>query len=243
MIYEKETYRRHAPPPSLNFQIVNLETGITYATLKSAAHAAGVTPYKMRKLIADGSVWQRPHGPIRAYRKVRCVTTGKVYNSVAEAFQSIPPRRSGRLRKGSNIGTLYAHLSGALPSVRGMRFEYTGDVAPPRKKRRDEPAPPDTTPVRDDAGRTYKGVNHIARETGLTRREVVERVRLDPEGLFRTAWVSDATFRIARHDGKMWWVNGSIPADTFRRFQSVLRLMGKRVTAGEARKLTGDLFA
>lgn len=243
MIYEKETYRRYAPPPSTNFQIVDLETGITYPTLKSAAQAAGVSLYKMRRFVADGTAWKRPHGAIRTKKKVRCVTTGKVFNSVAEAFKSIPHRSSGRLRKGSNIGTLYAHLSGALPSVRGMRFEYAGDAPPQRKKRKSKAVPPDTSPVRDDAGQAYKGVNHVARVTGLTRRDVVERVRLDPEGVFRMAWVNDATFRTARHDGKLWWVNGTIPVDTFRKFQTVLRLMGKRVTAGEARRLAGDLFA
>lgn len=233
MIYEPETYHRERPDAD---KITHLPTGKVYETITQACRAAGVSPYKMRKFIYDGTVWSRPSGHRVARKRVRCIETGVTYDSIAEAARA----------HGEKPTRMSAHLAGRIRSIRGFRFEYTGDHTPPqtRSKRRKQQrqAPPDTSPVRDDTGRSYKGVNHVARETGLTRREVVERLRLDPEGIFRTAWVNDATYRIARYDGKMWWVNGSIPADTFRRFQRVLRLTGKHVTAGDARKLTGDLF-
>lgn len=232
MIYETETYRRERPNAD---KITHLPTGKIYETMGHACLAAGVSLYKMRKLIYDGTIWSRPSGHKVTRKRVRCVETGVTYDSVAEAARAHDDKPS----------RMSAHLSGRVRSVRGFHFEYTGDHTPPRlprKRRKQRQSPPDTSPVRDDTGRRYKGVNHVARETGLTRREVVERLRLDPEGIFRTAWVNDTAFRIARHDGSLWWVNGSIPADTFRKFQTILRLAGKHVTAGEARKLTGDLF-
>lgn len=233
MIYEPETYRPERPDAD---KITHLPTGKVYETMGHACEAAGVSLYKMRKFISDGTVWSRPSGATFTRKRVKCNETGKIYRSISDAARAHDAKPS----------RMSAHLAGRVNSVRGFHFELTGDRTPPRRpkqRRKSKAAPPDTYAVCDDNGRRYKGVNHVARETGLTRRQVVERLRLDPEGIFRTAWVYDAAFRTARYDGNWWWVNGSIPADTFRRYQTVLRLTGKRVTAGEARKLTGDLFA
>lgn len=96
--------------------------------------------------------------------------------------------------------------------------------------------------IRDDAGDEYKSIAHLSRESGFVRERVRELLRLDPEGIFRRAWIDNKGFRIARHDGKWWWVNGSIPTDALGKFRKVLNLMGHRVTVNDARKLTGDLW-
>lgn len=201
--------------------------------MAQACEDAGVSPYKMRKFINDGQIWSRPSGTILSKKQVRCLETGVIYRSIAESARAhkVQPTQ------------MSAHIAGRIKSIGGFHFELTGDFTPPeppRRKSRRKSVPPDTIPVRDDKGREYRGVNHLAHETGLKRRAVVERLRLDPEGIWRTAWIEG--FRTARHDGKLWWINGSIPVDTFRKFQTALRFTGKRVTAGEARKMTGDLF-
>lgn len=232
MIYESEQYRKERPEAD---QITHLPSGKVYETIAQACLAANVSPYKMRKYIRDGKIWSRPSGSAPAKKQVRCVETGKVYSSISDAARAYS-EKSHRVS---------AHIAGQIRSIRGFHFELTGDYTPPKPtvyRRKPRVVPPDTFSVSDDTGKTYAGVNHISRETGLTRREVVERLRLDPDGVFRTAWVNDCEYRNARYDGKIWWINGTIPAATFRKFQSLLRLMGKRVTAKEAKRLTGDLF-
>lgn len=239
MIYEKETFRRCAPPIPEAFRIFNIKTGKIYETLSEAARSAGVSNYKMRKFIADGTTWSRPSGSVHSKKEVRCVTTGEVFPSAVKAFEIVPSRHAkpGR-RQGKNINSLYAHLSGQTKSIKGLVFEYTGNAAPRKQQPKRTHRRKKDAPVRDDAGRVYRNVNCLARESGYIRERVEKLLRLDPEGIFRTAWVNDRKFRIARHDGKWWWVNGSIPADTIDKFRAVLRLMGHRDVVK-----TGDLFA
>lgn len=232
MIYEPETYIR---PPLKEYTIVHIPTGKTYNTMADACRSSGLSPYKMRKMIKDGTIWARPSGIVLAKKRVRCIETRVEYDSISAAARAnkVDPQ------------TMSAHLRGRLRSVRGFHFELTGEfthTVKKVKKDRAKKSPPDMTPVKDDMGREYRGYNHLSREVGMTRTEVIERLRLDPIGVFRVAWVNNAEFYTARYDGKWWWINGSIPVDTFRKFQTVLRLTGKRVTAGEARQLTGDLF-
>lgn len=236
MFYEKEIFRREAPTVPKAYQIVNLETGETYKTLASAAQSAGVTNEKMREFINDGSVWSRPSGPIYRGRKVRCVTTGEVFDSVSKAAASIPSRMTRRKKKVStSLVTMYKHLNGETPAIKGLQFAY---ITPRTKGVTHDGI------VRDDKGVEYgRGFARISEAKGLMYSEAKYLVNIDAERVFRDAWLGDRTFRNARFDGKWWWINGMFPFRCLSDFRKGLRMCGIRVTPEEAKRLVGDLFA
>lgn len=218
MHYEPETYYRERPDAD---KITHLPSGVIYETMADACRAAGVSPYIMRKLIADGEAWFRPGGSRNVRKKVRCLETGTVYDSVTEA--AIANRTTVRIVQKSKL------------------FEYTGEYTPPKPKRRKSKKDKLETLIGDDKGGAYT-VQQLSVMSGLVRERIKKLVRMDPQRIFRTAWINDKDFRTARHDGKWYWINGTVPVSTLSQFKTVLRMMGKRATDEEARNMVGDLF-
>lgn len=123
MHYEPESYFRPIPESD---KITHLPTGDVYETLWEACMASGISFYKMRKLIADGSEWYRPDSVKILKKRVRCIETRKIYASIADAARA----------HGVTPAAMSAHLSGRIRAVKGFRFELTGKHTSPKKRKK-----------------------------------------------------------------------------------------------------------
>lgn len=120
MYYEPESYHREIPDSD---KITHLPTGIIYETLDEACQATGFSKYKMRKLIVDGKEWYRPDKIKITRKKVKCLESGIIYESMSAAARSM----------GVTSSAMSSHLSGRIRSIKGRHFSYTGEVTPPEK--------------------------------------------------------------------------------------------------------------
>lgn len=207
MYYEKETYRKETPKVPKAFEVVHLPSGITYKSMKEASEITGLSLYKIR----NSSEFSRPAGFVHPKRKIKNCATGEIYESINSACELT----------GISIGMMRKHLA------RGIRFTNVAQRHVVKRKK----------VLRDDTGVTYRTMHSLAKAKGISHDHAAYLVALDPERTFRNEWLGLRQFRTIRHDGKWWWVNGTIPVSTPIKLRKVLRALGIRHIPE-----TGDLF-